>query len=783
LGKSLKRAVNRAASRRELVIRFVGRTAMKSVRILAIAVLFLAYGKGAIGADSTKPEDVVGKMGDFYKQLKSFSVHVNMDMRVHAGVMDNKMKGTIDIVFERPNRLALRSKGPQFGGVTVVCDGKSLYTLIGTLKRYTKQGAPQSLEEITKNPLIGGVQGSGTFAIEFLKSDPAKSILEGVTASEDLGTEKVDGQPARHLHFTQKDDIEWQAWIAEGKDPLLLRVEIDLSKMVKKSAGAAFRGKEIKVTMVQAFTDWKLNAKALAADFVFSPPENAKEVPNLFGGDEEQEQAPSRLLGKAAPAVDLERLDGKRVRLADHAGKEVVMLDMWATWCGPCRAELPILLEIAKEYKSKGVALYGINQAEDQKTINKFLKEEKYDLTVALDSEGKVGEAYGAEGIPLLAIVDKKGIVQSVHVGYSPDIKQVLRKELDAILAGKNVAAETLAQYKASKKKQLAATHGLEQVWTSDGPYSSAAYDSQSKSIFALKRGGCDVLSPDGKRLRSLKIEAAGSYLRLARPSRTGSPILLLFGVWSAPVSACSSSDGSVLWTDKSSDGVDDVWAADLDGDGRDEVIVGFNGSGGLHVLDLDGVLRWKTKLGNVWHVAAGDLKGDKKVEVVSTSAEGQVHIYAADGKSLGSFRPAFYAYAVRAGRLPNQGPADTIFVTSGETLAAFDGNEKLLWSQAFPGDITHVDSMAICPNRPWLAFGARGGGLVVMDGGNHGKPIAQAQSGGRMIDVNWAISGDHETPLLLVCNGRALSAYRLKPESARDEKAKEKPATTKASR
>jgi peroxiredoxin len=751
---------------------------MKSIRIFAVALLFFAVGgRAAVPADAVKPDEAIRRMCAFYQGLKSFSVRVDIDAQVHAGEMNNKMKGAVDIVFERPNRLALRGQGGQVAGITVVCDGKTLYTLVGVLKKYTRHEAPKSLEEVAQNPLLGGTQGAGTFAIEFLEKDPAKSILDGVTASKDLGIETVDGRPARHLQFSQKDDIEWQAWIAEGKEPLLLRVEVDLSKMVKKQAGAAFEGKEVKVTMNQTFKDWKLNTKPAASDFAFTPPKEAKQVEDLFGRGEEQEEGPPPLLGKTAPPVDLERIDGKRVKLTDHAGKDVVMLDMWATWCGPCRAELPILLEVAKEYKSKGVVLYGINQREDKKTIDKFLQKEKYDLTVGLDKEGQVGDAYGAEGIPLLAIVDKKGIVQSIHVGYSRGIKQVLHKELDAILAGKNLAAETLAKFEASKKKQMASAHGLEQAWTSDGPYSSAAYDAQSKSIFALKRGSCDVLSPDGKILRSLKIDAEGHLLRLARPSRAGMPMLLVFGVWSAPLSACTSSDGSVLWTNKDSDGVDDVWAADLDGDGRDEVIVGFNGSGGLHVLDLDGVNRWKTtKIGNVWHVAAGDIKGDKKVEVLSTSAEGKVHVYDAEGKSLASFKPPFYANGIRVGRIAKQDAADTILVTSGETLAAFNGAGKMLWNHAFPGEMNNVDAMAICPNGPWVACAGRGGGVVVMDCSREGKPIAETHARGRMLDVAWAISAEHETPLLIVCDGRSLTAFRVKPESSHGpDKSKEK--------
>ena len=117
------------------------------------------------------------------------------------------------------------------------------------------------------------------------------------------------------------------------------------------------------MTVDQTFKNWKFGLTPSPEDFSIVPPKNAKEVESLF----EREEELSPLLGKAAPPVDLERLDGKRVRLADHSGKDVVMLDMWATWCGPCREELPYLIEVAKDYKAKGVVLYAINLRENRK--------------------------------------------------------------------------------------------------------------------------------------------------------------------------------------------------------------------------------------------------------------------------------------------------------------------------------------------------------------------------------------------------------------------------------
>jgi peroxiredoxin len=756
---------------------------LKSLRIASVGLVFVIAGPAhCVFAADEKPNDAIRRMCDFYRQLKSFSVHCDLDIQIHAGEMNNKMHSTMKLVVERPNRLAMRGEGGP-AGITVVCDGRHLYTLFPALKRFTKKEAPKSLEVVAEDPMLAGAGGLGNFVVTFLGKDPAKQLLDGVTESKDLGADKIDGRPARHFRFTQKE-MDWEIWIADGKQPIPLQISIDLAKTLKKMNGPA-KGKndDIKAILLQTFKDWKFDIQPAAADFVFTPPENAKEVDNLFGRDEEEEEAPSALLGKTAPPVDLERLDGKRVKLADHAGKDVVMLDMWATWCGPCRAELPILLEVAKEYKSKGVALYGINQQEEKKKVASFLEKEKYNLTVGLDKDGKVGEAYGAEGIPLLAIVDKQGIVQSVHVGYSPAIKTELHKELDAILAGKNLAAETLAKYEAAKEKhgkpsQIAELKGLEPVWSKRGAYVSAVYDPQSQSIFALKTGGeCDVFSVDGKLRRSFKLKAEGSLLRLARTSQAATPNLLVFGVWSAPVSACSSADGSLLWTYHDSDGVDDVWAADLDGDGRDEVIVGFNGSGGLHVLNSDGRLRWKTtEIGNVWHVAAGDLQGDKQIEVLSTSATGKIHVYRADGKAFGTFDPPFYGYGVRVGRLLKSDAADTILTTSVESFAALDGRNNTLWDHRLPKGINHVESMALCPTRPWFVCGCRGGTVVVSDCAKDGVPIADAKLQADFIDATWAVGEDHDTPLVVVTGRRELIVFRVKPQAAPAKK-KEKDA------
>jgi Redoxin len=247
---------------------------------------------------------------------------------------------------------------------------------------------------------------------------------------------------------------------------------------------------------------------------------------------------------------------------------------------------------------------------------HEFLKQHQLDVSILLDWDGEVGTAYGARALPTLVLIDKKGVIQSVHVGFSPSLKTALRKQLEQVLAGKNLAAEASSprRLKEPSADAASAPQRLESQWSLPGGYSDAAYEPGSKTIFALKRDGCDAVSLDGKVQRPLMFDAHGSKLRFARLSGPGDRAPVVFGNWGRSIAAVRASDGSVMWEEKNATGVDDVWAADLDGDGRDEVIIGYNGFAGLHVLSPDGAPRWQSAgIGNVWHVAAGDLNGDKK--------------------------------------------------------------------------------------------------------------------------------------------------------------------------
>lgn len=156
--------------------------------------------------------------------------------------------------------------------------------------------------------------------------------------------------------------------------------------------------------------------------------------------------AGSALVGKPAPSIDLETLGGSRFRLSDYKGRDVVLVDIWATWCGPCRMELPILAGVAAEYRSKNVVLCAVNLRESKQKVANFMKGEKFKVLVGLDENGSVAGACHVTGIPMLLIIDKAGIVRFVHVGFRSDLKAKLHEEIDSLLSANPVAASAVDQ-------------------------------------------------------------------------------------------------------------------------------------------------------------------------------------------------------------------------------------------------------------------------------------------------------------------------------------------------
>ena len=121
-------------------------------------------------------------------------------------------------------------------------------------------------------------------------------------------------------------------------------------------------------------------------------------------------------IGKPAPDFQLSTLNGQPVSLSDLRGKPV-LVNFWATWCLPCRGEMPYIQQIYDEWQAKGLVLLAINIGESPSQVAKFMQSQGLSLPVLLDGKGNIAVMYNVRAIPTTFFIDRDGIIKDMKVG------------------------------------------------------------------------------------------------------------------------------------------------------------------------------------------------------------------------------------------------------------------------------------------------------------------------------------------------------------------------------
>ena len=392
---------------------------------------------GTLGQEDAKIDsratDVVRRLCDHVAKMPAGKLSLESRMVMEAA--DDKRERTlvIEIAFARPERFRFDLES---GGESTTCISNGEKLVLRGGDRYIEEEAPETLGELSTSEtgtFLRKVSGGGLLVLSLLAEHPYDDVMEGVLEARHLGTEEIGGAICDHLAFTQ-EEIDWEIWVSRDEPPVLVREATDLSRAFTKSTG-----RQVMFRIEHTYRGWKADVELPGDTFTFVPGEGMTKV------ERPAEGAGGRghpLVGKPAPDADLSLLSGGTAKIGDHKGKEIVILDFWATWCGPCRMAMPVLADVAQKHADKGVVFYAVNQGEDADTIKAFLKEIGVSVTVALDPTAAIGDDYAVSGIPQTVIIGKDGIVRVVHVGFSPDLKRILPKQLDALIAGEDLAGE-----------------------------------------------------------------------------------------------------------------------------------------------------------------------------------------------------------------------------------------------------------------------------------------------------------------------------------------------------
>ena len=383
---------------------------------LALTLLAARAQAQAQDQDQDRPFDdrtvaALRAMANHFDQARAFAV--NVDLNAVRATGDNKRleDNNARFLIQKPDKFRIDFTANGAEGF-VVSDGQTRHTVHKTFGQFTRKQVSE------KRPLEHGLMQM-LFGGTLIHDKPYAAIRMFVDGGRHVGTEKIDGHDAQRLVLDARFG-EIQLWLTTDENPRPLKLKMHRTTDPDRSLKVEVR-----------FSRWDFNPEIADDAFAFEPGDGLTEV------EEFASPSPRRLIGKPAPRFTLKTLDGKTVELADHLGKDVVILDFWATWCAPCIRGLPVVKAVYDDLKDRNIAFYAVNLKESADQIRRFQEKFKTDLPILLDADGKVANEYLASPLPQTVLIGPDGNVRAVHSGITDDTEYKLKRELKALLDGK----------------------------------------------------------------------------------------------------------------------------------------------------------------------------------------------------------------------------------------------------------------------------------------------------------------------------------------------------------
>jgi peroxiredoxin len=466
--------------------------------------------------------------------------------------------------------------------------------------------------------------------------------------------------------------------------------------------------------------------------------------------------------GVLAPEIEVTTLEGEKIKLSELRGKRVVV-DFWATWCPPCVKEIPHFIQLYNETSREELALVGISK-EDAETLNPFIK--KHGVNYPIASAQELAEPYSeVRSIPTTFFIDRKGVIQSIAVGYH-DFAAIKERALAADFEGEPKAAPAAPASELEESEEpLAAV----EVWSTNIAASvaltAANWDNQpGEEILVVAGKQVHVLTAAGDVKETMPLPDSFATIE---GGRYGNETRLLgYSNWGKNVSVVDRT-GKELWSYSALMGVDGAHWGDLDGDGKDEMVVGMNGMGGLHAVSADGKKLWSAKgLGNVWNQAVIPASKDRPALIFATEAGGTVRVYDAKGKLQKTIRPlGKYCAQMTARVVGPDGEIQAMALGEGSAIA-FDEKGQVAWStpsvkdagawrgRTFAGGDINGDKLG-----DWV-FRDPNGDLVFVS--SAGEKLGSLRPGPGLAD--FIISMEKGEPRLITLCASTVTSYRFGP-------------------
>jgi TonB family protein len=432
---------------------------MRMKNVAAVAFLLVVTASAGVAqspnqSDSqTSPPDakaILKQVAETYKNLRvyHFEGRYTYEQVIESiGLKDEIKREELFVnAAIKPDRSRIESKNTHISVISV-SDGKTKWTYTPGPNEYTK---------IEEGPVKLVTGGSTRISAPMAHLANSTNLLTGFSRlTERLGDAKIVGEETMEVggrrsvcvvieayYFptsagNQSSTMKRKLWIDKGRNIVLRQIQDTESRMLW--------GRNMNTKTTYVFTVARVDERIPESLFAFVPPEGAKEVAELRESPQPAATAPAtaaprpapprvELVGKEAIAFGLKDLDGNQTDLQTLKGK-VVLLDFWASWCGPCVAELPHIEKLHKDFKDRGLVTLGVN-SEEAEIARAYVKNKGYTFKTLVDDEREVMRKYGVSGIPQVFLIDREGKVRWRTVGYGPGKEAQLRSAVENVLKG-----------------------------------------------------------------------------------------------------------------------------------------------------------------------------------------------------------------------------------------------------------------------------------------------------------------------------------------------------------
>lgn len=343
-----------------------------------------------------------------YDALKSFAVTVELRQAVATGtqVANSAPTQRARVQWQRPNRVRVVTRNPngETGAAKAISDGKNIYVAYSFAPgQYVKRPVPAK-ETIQQTILAGGAGGPGAALAfgngnkaqleAFFKSARSYSLGEAETL-DGIATETV----IVHLPF-RSDAMRYTFSIGQT-DHLLRRLKLN------------YAAKEGSIEVVETHSDLEIDPVLPDSTWDYVPPKGAKSAMSL-----EPPTFDAHLqVGTTPFPIATKDLQGRALSLSQFKGK-VVLLDFWATWCGPCVGEAPNVVKAYNAFKPRGFDIVGISLDQDRKALDAFVKSHNMPWRQVFDGRGwgsEIGKIYGVKAIPFTLLIGRDGKIAAIN--------------------------------------------------------------------------------------------------------------------------------------------------------------------------------------------------------------------------------------------------------------------------------------------------------------------------------------------------------------------------------